>query len=270
MALTKTPQEIEIMRRGGAILSRALAAAAALARPGAIIRDLDAAAEASMRAEGAAPAFKGYQTAPSDPPFPSTVCISVNQEVVHGLGNRGLALREGDIVGLDIGCWYQGLCTDMAITVPVGKVSAEDRALMDATRAATLAGVAAAKVGNAIRDISAAVEGSISAASGSASGGKPHGYGIVRALVGHGVGHKVHEAPQVPNYVSPLYRNVKITDGMCLAIEPMVTRGGWQVKTAPDEWTVVTVDGSRAAHFELTVACTEQGTEILTPWPVGY
>ncbi len=247
------------MREGGAILSRALGAAAVLIRPGAIIRDVDAAAEASMRAEGATPSFKGYKTAESDPPFPSTVCISVNEEVVHGLGDRARVLKEGDIVGLDIGCWYKGLCTDMAITVPVGKVSAEARKLMDVTREATLAGIDAAKVGGLIRDIGAAVESVVN----------PHGYGIVRALVGHGVGHKVHEAPHIPNYVDPMYKNVKIVDGMCLAIEPMLTMSGdHRVKTAADKWAVVTVDGSLAAHFELTVAVTDKGMEILTPWPI--
>ncbi len=258
--MTKTTEEIDAMREGGAILSRALGAAAALVKPGAVVRDLDAAAEASMRAEGATPSFKGYKSAPSDPPFPSTVCISVNHEVVHGLGNRDLVLKEGDIVGLDIGCWYKGLCTDMAITVAVGQVSAEARKLMDVTREATLAGAAAAKAGGLIRDVAVAVEGVVN----------PHGYGIVRALVGHGVGHKVHEAPHVPNYVDPLYKNVKIKNGMCLAIEPMIAMGGWQVKTAADKWAVVTADGSLAAHFEMTIACTDQGTEILTPWPAGY
>ncbi len=258
--MTKTIKEIDAMREGGAILSRALGAAAALVRPGVTLRTLDAAAEASMRAEGAEPSFLHYQTDPTDPPFPSTVCISVNQEVVHGLGNRDLVLQEGDIVGLDIGCWYKGLCTDMAITVPVGKVSTEDRTLMDVTREATLAGVAAAKVGGQIQDIARAVEGVV----------KPHGYGIVRALVGHGVGHKVHEGPSVPNYVDPAYPAQKIKAGMCLAIEPMITAGDYHVKTAPDKWAIITKDGSRAAHFELTVACTENGTEILTPWPAGY
>ena len=259
--MTKTTAEIDAMREGGAILSRALAAAAALAIPGKMVKELDAAAEASMRAEGAEPSFKGYKTAQEDPPFPSTVCISVNDEVVHGLGNRALKLKEGDIVGLDIGCWYKGLCTDMAITVAVGKVSAEAKKLMEVTRAATLAGVQMAKVGGTIRDISVAVESTVT----------PHNYGIVRALVGHGVGHKVHEPPHVPNYVDAMYRNNRIVDGMCLAIEPMVSLGGdYRVKTAPDKWAVLTVDGSIAAHFELTVACTEKGTEILTPWPKGF
>ncbi len=258
--MTKTIKEIDAMREGGAILSRALGAAAALVRPGVTLRALDAAAEASMRAEGATPSFLQYQTDPTDPPFPSTVCISVNQEVVHGLGNRDLVLNEGDIVGLDIGCWYKGLCTDMAITVGVGKVSPENRKLMDVTREATLAGVAAAKVGAPIQDIARAVERVV----------LPNGYGIVRALVGHGVGHKVHEGPSVPNYVDPAYPAQKIKSGMCLAIEPMITMGDYHVRTAPDKWAIITKDGSWAAHFEMTVACTDKGTEILTPWPAGY
>ncbi len=258
--MTKTIKEIDAMREGGAILSRALGAAAALVRPGATLKELNAAAEASMRAEGAEPSFLNYKTDPTDPPFPSTVCISVNQEVVHGLGNRDVPLKEGDIVGLDIGCWYKGLCTDMAISVAVGKISPEHRKLMDVTREATLAGVAAAKVGGQIQDIARAVEGVV----------KPNGYGIVRALVGHGVGHKVHEGPHVPNYVDPAYPPTKIKSGMCLAIEPMITMGDYHVKTAPDKWAVITKDGSWAAHFEMTIACTENGTEILTPWPPGY
>ncbi len=258
MAMTKTPQEIEKMRAGGALLSRALKAAVDEVRPGVMIADIDAAAEKVIRDGGGEPSFKGYKTDPSDPPFPSTVCISINHEVVHGTADRPIALKEGDIVGLDIGCWYEGLCTDMAVSVPVGKVSHKAMELMKVTRASLEAGIAAVKIDGYVEDISRAVESYI----------KPHHYGIVRALVGHGVGHKVHESPHVPNFVDPRYPRVKLKEGMCLAIEPMVTLGDWHVETADDGWTVVTKDGSLAAHFEMTIALTKNGVEILTPLPV--
>lgn len=260
MALTKTQPEIDSMRRGGALLSRALKTAVEAVRPGITLRELDEIGERVIREGGGDPSFKGYQPSSEDTPFPSTICISVNDEIVHGLGNRDLALKEGDIVGLDIGCWFEGLCTDMAVTVPVGTVSPEARKLMDVTKASLLAGVEAVKVGGNIKDISRAVEETV----------KPHGYGIVRALVGHGVGHKVHEAPHVPNFVSDRYPDVEILDGMCLAIEPMLGLGGdYHVDTADDGWSIVMADGSLGAHFEVTVAVTKEGgVEILTPLPI--
>ena len=258
MAMTKTKDEISKLRDGGHLLSRALKAAVDAVRPGVTMKELDAIAEREIRAGGGTPSFKGYKTSPEDEPFPSTMCISVNEEVVHGRGDREIVLNEGDIVGLDIGCWYEGLCTDMAVTVPVGSVSAEATKLMEVTRASCLAGVEAAKVGGSVKDISAAVENYV----------KPHGYGIVRALVGHGVGHKVHEAPHVPNFVDPKYPKIAIEDGMCLAIEPMLGLGGWKVKTAPDGWTIAMSDGKLGAHFEVTIAITKDGMEILTPLPV--
>lgn len=258
MAMTKTSEEIDAMREGGALLSRSLKAAVDAVRPGITMRELNDIAEQAIRAGGGEPSFLGYKTDPIDPPFPATVCISVNEEVVHGIGTRDVVLQEGDIVSLDIGCWYKGLCTDMAVTVPVGKISTEDQELMRVTRASLEAGIAAAKVGGYVEDISRAIEETI----------KPHKYGIVRALVGHGVGHKVHEAPNVPNFIDPVYPRVKLKDGMCLALEPMVTRGDYRVETADDEWTIVSRDGSRAAHFEMTIAITDDGVEILTPLPV--
>src|SRR3989338_5630813 len=190
MSLSKTDKEIGSMRRGGALLSRALKAAVDVVAPGVTLREVDAIGERVILEGGGTPSFKGYQSSPESTPFPSTICISVNEEVVHGLGNRDRKLQEGDIVGLDIGCWFEGLCTDMDVTVPVGNVTPEARKLMDVTKASLMAGVAAAKVGNEIKDISHAIEDYV----------KPHGYGIVRALVGHGVGPAVHEEPPVPNY----------------------------------------------------------------------
>lgn len=260
MALTKTSKEINSMRRGGALLSRALAAAVAIVAPGVKLSELDAAAESVIMDGGGEPSFKGYKSSSEDTPFPSTVCISVNEEIVHGLGNRERELKEGDIVGLDIGLWLEDLCTDMAVTVPVGKVSDEVIKLMQVTRESLMKGIEAAKVGASIKDISRAVEDHVT----------PHGYGIVRALVGHGVGHQVHEAPHVPNFVSDKYPHLEIQEGMCLALEPMLGLGGdHRVDTADDGWSIVMSDGTPGAHFEVTIAITKEGgAEILTPLPV--
>ena len=259
MAFTKTPTEIDIMREGGHVLSRALKAAVDAVRPGITLRELDAIGERVILEGGGTPSFKGYTSSPSDTPFPSTICISVNEEVVHGLGNRDIVLKEGDIVGLDIGCWFKGLCTDMAVTVPVGRVSKEAIQLMEVTKASTYRGVEAATIGRSVKDISRAVETEI----------MPHGYGIVRALVGHGVGHAVHESPNVPNFTSPEQQDIKLVNGMCLAIEPMVGLGGdYHVETAQDGWGMIMKDRSLSAHFEVTVAITSSGTEIFTPLPV--
>lgn len=257
MALLKTPEEIHFMREGGALLSRALSAAVAAVAPGVSLKELDRIAEQTIREGGGTPSFLGYKTKKSDTPFPSTVCISVNEEVVHGLGNRDRRLIEGDLVGLDIGCWYKGLCTDMAVTVPVGDISAEAKRLREVTRRALLAGIDAAKIGGTIRDISSAIEEVADVAH----------LGIVRALVGHGVGHAVHEEPHVPNYVDMRAPVVHLKEGMCLALEPMFGLGGGEVITAKDGWAVEMADGKLGAHFEATIACTKEGIEILTPLP---
>ncbi len=258
MALVKTAEEIEKMRTGGALLSRALEAAARAVAPGVSLKEIDAIGEKVLIDGGAKPSFKGYQSSPDDIPFPSAVCISVNEEIVHGLGNRDRVLKEGEIVGLDIGCWYEGLCTDMAMTVPVGKVSDEATKLMQVTKEALYTGIKQAVIGNEIADIGVAVEALV----------KPHGYGIVRALVGHGVGHDVHEPPHIPNFKTNRYPSIKIKEGMCLALEPMLGLGGdYKVDTAPDGWGIVMADGSLGSHFEVTIAITKDGPEILTPQP---
>lgn len=255
MALIKTQEEIQKMREGGALLSRALQAAVDAVKPGVAMRTLDEIATRVIEEGGGQPSFKGY-TGGGDRPFPSTVCISRNHEVVHGVGSRDTVLQEGDIVGLDIGCWYKGLCTDMAVTVPVGSISKERLALLRATREALYAGVNAALVGKQVSDIAGAVEDAV---------GKK--YGIVESLVGHGVGHAVHEKPQVPNFRSTSFPIVNLQEGMCLAIEPMLTTGEKFVVTADDGWTIETKDGSDAAHFEVTMTITKDGPEILTPQP---
>ncbi|PIR47572.1 type I methionyl aminopeptidase [Candidatus Uhrbacteria bacterium CG10_big_fil_rev_8_21_14_0_10_50_16] len=256
MALIKSTHDIESLRRGGKILSDALGAAVKAVKPGVTMRELDKIAEDSMRKAGAEPSFLDY-TAGGDTPFPATVCISRNEEVIHGPGDRDIALREGDIVGLDIGCWYEGLCTDMAITVPVGEVTTDARSLMNVTKMSLQKGIEAAKAGKKLQTISQAIENTI----------KPHGYGIVTSYLGHGVGHAVHEDPMVPNFVSSQFDNPKLRVGMVLALEPMVTLGSEELTLADDDWSAITVDGSIAAHFEQTIVITETGAEILTPFP---
>lgn len=259
MSLTKTENEISKMREGGQLLSRAIKAAVNAVKPGVRLFELDAIAEKVILEGGGEPSFKGYQSHKGETPFPSTLCLSVNEEVVHGCGNRDLELKEGDIVGIDGGCWYKGLCTDMAVTVPVGNVSQEAAKLIEVTRGALFAGVNAARIGGSIKNISRAIEDFV----------KPHGYGIVRALVGHGVGHAVHESPHVPNFVSAQYPDVKILDGICLALEPMLGLGGsHEVETAKDGWGIIMKDKSLGSHFEVTIAITKKGVEILTPLPV--
>ncbi len=255
MALIKTQEEIQAMREGGALLSRSLQACVDAVRPGITMRELDEIATRVMEEGGGKPSFRGY-TSGGGVPFPSTVCISRNEEVVHGIGTREEVLEEGDIVGLDIGTWYKGLATDMAVTVPVGKVSEARLALLRNTRDAMYAGVEASIAGKFVHDISGAVEDMANPA-----------YGIVKALVGHGVGHEVHEEPNVPNFRSRQFPKVRLEVGMCLAIEPMFTAGSEEVRTGKDGWTITTIDKSMASHFEVTVAITANGPEILTPQP---
>ncbi len=256
MALTKTSEEIEKMRKGGALLSHALQAAVNAVRPGIRMRELDDIATQVLVDGGGEPSFKGY-TGGEGIPFPSAVCISNNEEVVHGTGDREIRLKEGDIVGLDIGVWYEGLCTDMACTVPVGTISKERMQLLRTTKNALFEGVEAAKIGASISDISGAIEGAVDQKK----------YGIVKALVGHGVGHAVHEAPHVPNFRSKQFQDMELREGMCLALEPMITTGSGDVETAEDGWTIRTIDGSDAGHFEVTITLTDKGPEILTPQP---
>lgn len=255
MAKIKTKEEIEILREGGALLSRALQTAVDAVKPGITMKELNQIAENVLIEAGGKPSFKGYAEGGSTP-FPSTVCISNNHEIVHGVGDRDIVLNEGDIVGMDIGVWWKGLCTDMAVTVPVGNVSEKRMNLLRKTKQAMLVGVDAARAGGLISDIGEAVEDFVNGE-----------YGIVKALVGHGVGHEVHEAPNVPNYRSNRFPRVDIVEGMCLAIEPMLTTGEDEIEIADDGWTIVTTDGSDAAQFEVTIAIGENGPEIITPQP---
>ena len=242
------------MREGGKILASALQKAVDAIKPGVLMSEIDQIAEQALLDEGAKPSFKGYG---DDIPFPSTLCISANDEIVHGCGDRDIELKEGDIVGLDIGCWYKGLCTDMAVTVPVGSISDERKALLRTTRLALERAVEACKEGDVIQDIAKAVEEVVEGTD----------YGIVQSLTGHGVGHAVHEKPSIPNFTSGDFPIVKIKQGMCLALEPMLTAGDYKIKTDDDGWSIRTQDESDAAHFEVTVVVTEDGPEIITPQP---
>ncbi|MBT6254421.1 type I methionyl aminopeptidase [Candidatus Uhrbacteria bacterium] len=256
MALIKTTEDIENLRIAGALLSKALGEVIKAVKPGVTMADMDKIAEKTIRDGGGKPAFLGYK-AGGDSPFPSTVCISRNEEVIHGTGDRTVVLEEGDIVGFDIGLWMNDVAVDMAMTVPVGDISGEARSLLNVTKAALANGIKAAKAGVPLQNISQAVENTI----------KPHGYGIVTSYGGHGVGHEIHEEPFVPNYVSKHLPNPKLKSGMVLALEPMVTLGTEDVDIPEGDWTVVTGDNSWAAHFEQTIAINETGAEIITPFP---
>ena len=248
MIQLKSPREIDAMAQGGRILARTLAELRAVVRPGMTTAELDLVAEEFIRGhEGAVPAFKGLYG------FPGSVCISVNHEIVHGIPSRKRTLQEGDIVSLDVGVKYDGFYTDAAQTVAVGAISADDQRLLDVTRESLEAGIAAAVPGNHIGDIGHAVQSVVERA----------GFSIVRELVGHGVGHGPHEDPQVPNHGKPT-RGTKLVAGLTIAIEPMVNAVLPGTRTLPDRWTVVTVDGRRSAHFEHTVAVTEDGPRVLT------
>lgn len=246
MITRKSATEIATMRRAGRVVADVLALVEEHLRPGVSTARLDALAEAHMRKVGATPSFKGYYG------FPSSLCISIDHEVVHGIpGDR--VIREGQVVSIDAGAIVDGWHGDAARTFIVGDAPRATRDLVDAARRALDAGIAAARTGNRIWDISAAVE----------DVALPQGYGIVRPYVGHGIGTQMHEEPQVPNYRTKT-RGIELAPGICLAIEPMFTLGSAEVETLADGWTVVTRDGSLAAHWEDTIAVTEQGPEVLT------
>ncbi len=257
MAWKKTPQEIEVLHHGGELLSRTLREIREACVAGVTTEALDAIARRRFAEGGGEPSFLGYRISDHDPAFPGAVCISINDEVVHGLPIPSRVIQEGDVVGLDIGVWYQGLCTDMATTVIVGSVDEKTRELVRDTRVSLERALEVVKAGNNVRDIGATIEDFL----------KPKKYGIVRDLVGHGVGHAVHEDPQIPHYREARAPSIKLETGMVIAIEPMVTLGTWKVKMKDDGWTIATADGSLAAHFEVTIAVTDEGYDLITPWP---
>jgi methionyl aminopeptidase len=248
MIQLKSPREIDVMADGGRILADAVTMLSAAVEPGMTTADLDRLAEDFIRAhDGAVPAFKGLYD------FPASVCTSINDEIVHGIPSQSRVLNEGDLVSIDVGVRYKGYYTDSATTVPVGDVDDTSQRLLDVTQRALEAGIAAAQPGNHIGDIGAAVQEVVESA----------GFSVVRDLVGHGIGVAFHEEPQVPNYGKPKRRE-RLAPGLTIAIEPMVNVGSAKTRTMPDRWTIKTVDGSRSAHFEHTVAITEQGPRVLT------
>ena len=248
MITLKSSREIEIMARAGRIVAGTLALMREIVRPGMTTEDLDAAAEAFIRShEGAVPSFKGLYG------FPKTLCTSIDAEIVHGIPSAKRILSEGSIVSVDVGVQLEGLHADSATTIAVGRVPDEAVRLMDVTRESLAAAITQARVGNHIGDIGHAVQ---KVAEGA-------GYGVVRELVGHGIGTRFHEEPQVPNYGTPR-RGPRLLEGMTLAIEPMITVGSPATRTLNDKWTVVTADGSLSAHFEHTIAITANGPRILT------
>lgn len=246
MIVLKSPSEIEIIEANGAILKECFAFARTFIAPGRTRKELDREIEAIIVAKQARPAFKGYQG------FPASTCISVNEEVVHGIPDDR-AFAEGDIVSLDVGVHKDGFYADAARTLPVGKISAEAQQLLDVTRDSLECGIAEARVGNRLTDISHAVE----------KRAKEAGYTVVRSLVGHGIGQRMHEEPQVPNFGPPA-QGPELQEGLVLAIEPMVNIGVAEVFTLADGWTIVTADRKLSAHFEDTVAITNEGPRILT------
>ena len=248
MIQLKSAREIEIMARGGQILAGALQLAEREVRAGMTTLDVDRIVEEFIRSHaGAKPSFKGLYG------FPASVCASINEEIVHGIPSAKRTIHEGDILSIDAGVLLEGYHTDSATTVAVGDVDEQSLRLLDATRRALDAGIAAAQPGNHIGDIGAAVQELVERA----------GFNVTRDLVGHGIGTTFHEDPQVPNYGKPK-RGIKLAPGLTIAIEPMVTVGSHKTKQLSDQWTVVTADKSRAAHFEHTVAVTADGPRVLT------
>ena len=248
MVTRKSAREIEIMARAGRIVAGTLAHMREILRPGLTTEDLDAAAERFIRSHpGATPSFKGLYG------FPKTLCTSIDEEIVHGIPSSKRVLEEGSIVSVDVGVHLEGLHADSAVTLPVGRITPEAQRLLAVTKDCLAAGIAQARLGNHVGDIGHAVQ----------KVAEDAGYGVVRELVGHGIGTRFHEEPQVPNYGVPR-RGPRLLEGMTLAIEPMITAGDPATRTLGDKWTVVTADGSLSAHFEHTIAITDNGPRILT------
>jgi methionyl aminopeptidase len=246
MVTLKSSREIDLMRRSGQVTSKVLTELMKAVRPGMATSELDRLAEEGIRRGGGVPTFKGYNG------FPGSICVSVNDEVVHGIaGSR--VLREGDLLSIDIGTTLEGYVSDSAVTVGVGRISREAQRLLDVTRECLTIGIAQMQPGGRLGDIGAAVQ----------AHAERHGYGVVRELVGHGVGRSMHEEPQVPNY-GKAGSGIELRAGLVLAIEPMITQGSPRIRILDDGWTVVTADGKLAAHFEHTIALTEDGPKILT------
>ncbi len=246
--IRKTPEQIVARAAAGEIQARCLRMLEAKVRPGVTTKELDEAAEKFIRSQGAVPSFKGYRG------FPGSICASPNSMVVHGIPGP-YELQRGDVISLDVGVTYEGWVADAAITVPVGNVGEEARALLRTTRAALFEGIAHARPGARLTDIGHAIQGRV----------ELDGFSVIRSLVGHGVGRDMHEDPQIPNFGEP-GKGPELEEGMVLAIEPMVNAGGPEIRMGSDGWAVYSEDDSLAAHFEFTVAVTTDGPLVLTPW----
>lgn len=251
MIVLKSRNEIGVMRASAAIVAEILVELKNCVRPGVTTAELDEIAERETLRRKAKPAFKGY--AVGGRVFPASLCVSVNEEVVHGIPSRRRVLRQGDLVGIDFGVCYQGYFSDAAVTVSVGETDDESRRLMRVTEEALRLGIAQMRVGKRVGDVSFAVQEHV----------ESEGFSVVREFVGHGIGTQLHESPQLPNF-GQRDRGIRLRAGMVLAIEPMVNAGGPEVQILEDGWTAVTRDGSRSAHFEHSVAITEEGPLVLT------
>jgi methionyl aminopeptidase len=242
----KSPREIELMRRSGKITSAVLTELMQAVRPGITTAELDRIAEKGIRDRGGVPTFKGYNG------FPGSICVSVNDEIVHGIPGSRL-LHDGDLVSIDIGTTLDGYVSDSAVTLAAGAISTDAQRLLDVTQECLMIGIAQMQCGKRVGDIGAAVQ----------EHAETHRYGVVRELVGHGVGRAMHEEPQVPNY-GTAGTGIELRPGLVLALEPMITQQSPKIRILDDGWTVVTADGKLAAHFEHTIAVTEGGPKILT------
>jgi len=246
MIIIKSPREIEQLRRSNAIVAEVFEKLKGMIAPGITTKELDQVAEEYILSKGGRPAFKGYRG------FPATLCISINEEVVHGIpGQR--RLKEGDIVSIDVGVNFGGYFGDSAITLPIGEVDPESKRLLEVTEKALTIGIEKAKIGNRLFDISYAIQRWV----------ESRGFSVVRDFVGHGIGKDLHEEPQIPNFGSP-HQGPRLDKGMVFALEPMVNEGTYEVRVLSDGWTVVTADGKRSAHFEHTISIADNGAEILS------
>ena len=253
MIIYKTPAEIEKMRRAGQVLFEAMKAVKAAVRPGVTTVELDRIAEEAIRARGGVPSEKGYEG------FPGSICASPDDMVVHGIPSEKTVLREGQIISIDCTVLLDGYQADMARTFPVGKISPEAQSLIDAAKESFGEGLKMARSGNRIGDISAAVQACV----------EGHGYGVVRSLCGHGIGKEMHEDPEVPNF-GKAGHGPRLREGMCIAVEPMITAGDYRVYIAADDWAFLTRDHSIAAHYENTLAITADGDPLILTMPNGF
>ncbi|MEK7539258.1 MAG: type I methionyl aminopeptidase [Patescibacteria group bacterium] len=259
MIIIKTPEEIKILREGGRHLATVLYKVKDMVKSGVSTKDLDLYANKLIREMGDAPAFLNYHPVGAKIPFPASLCVSINDEVVHGIPNREQILKEGDIVSLDLGLKHKGLFTDMAVTVPVGNVSIASQKLMDVTEQALQIGIDVARGGSTVGDIGYAIESFVRSR-------KENKYGIVEILSGHGVGRAIHEDPYIPNF-GKKGKGEKLVSGMVMAIEPMLNNGTKNVTLDDDGYTFRTADGKNSAHFEHTILITDMEAEILTCLP---